>query len=839
MNQKIRVSQGIQYIIIGIAVMVFLLIWPLGVIQKIEVSKSEEVQLEESGPISVANNGTQMFIAEGTNLKAVDLYVLNDMQSETITFRVYDGAYQQLWETFYVVDEDAEFPGFIHIPIEMEMEEGWEYYYTVEGLTKDLYLAYEDTNTSTSFANGTLLYGGYELPGVNIIIRYIYNEPFSWWITAILGAVLFAIAKVCCVVVDKLFSEKWKHKNKEITVQRLIQWIANPILGLLVIVALLAVFPGRIFGVGVINYGFYYLGIILAAVVLFFGINYKRMGNAPLITKEVLVDKLPQWAMSVCFAKVLWSCYEYMNGLYTVHHIWATCKILIWLGMAFLCTLKKEEWLKIWNLVYLIPAAVVAYQRYKPYIGLEGEEALTYKWQAQMTFVAGFVALQVLVSLIQLILKKRKVNGSFNIWYTGLFVAVITLMIVFRNTRTWPIIAAIMFGVFYYRCWLWEKRTHLMQIFCNGIILNFVYMVYYCLMHRPYLRFRHNRFGMGFHTVTMTGYYLALVLCAIMVRLFARYYQTKRWQECWKELSLLGIANVYLFLTLSRTGYLAAFAMETFMCIFLVVLTEKKKLLGIIKKLAVGVAISVLFFPIVFTAQRMVPAVADDPIYSEIEVWEYVVEKGDRKDSELYIDITAFIKVAGNKLFGIDMGNISLSSIERNNYGILEQKNVSDIDNGSNAKIGPVYIANDSVLVASEADMMEEVSDVSNGRFEIFQEYIKQWNLTGHEKMQFEFPDGTTPAHAHNTFLQVIHDHGLITGVLFIVFGVVSFFLSIYRYITVKKECEEDVYNALPIAVILAFAVAGMVEWIFHFSNPFGFSMFIVIIPLLFTQKQV
>ena len=487
MNQKIRISQGIQYIIIGIAVIVFCMIWPLGILQKTEVSKSDEVQLEESGPISVANNGTQMFIAEGKNLKAVDLYVLNDMQSETITFRVYDGAYKQLWETFYVVEEDAEFPGFIHIPIDMEMEEGWEYYYTVEGLTKDLYLAYEDTNASTSFANGTLLYGGNELPGVNIIIRYIYNEPFSWWVTAIFGVILFALAKAGCVAVDKLFSQKLKDRNKEITVQNLIQWIANPILVLVVIAVLLAVFPGRIFGVGVINYGFYYLGILLTAVVVFFGINYKRSGTEPLITKEIILDKLPQWAMAICFAKVLWSCYEYMNGLYTVHHTWATCKIIIWLSLAFLCTLKKEEWVKIWNLVYFIPAGVIAYQRYKPYVGLEGEEALTCKWQAQMTFVVGFVALQVLVSLIQLILKKRKVNGSFNFLYSGLFAAVIAFMIIFRNTRTWPIIAAIMFGVFYFRCWLWEKRSCLMQIFCNGVILNFVYMVYYCLMHRQYL----------------------------------------------------------------------------------------------------------------------------------------------------------------------------------------------------------------------------------------------------------------------------------------------------------------------------------------------------------------
>lgn len=815
MNQKIKLNQGIKYVITGIALFMFLLIWPLGLWEKTEISKSNEIQSEESGPISVAQNGTQLFLAEGKELKAIELYALNEMKSETISLRIYDGGYKQLWETFYVVGKNTKFPGFLRIPVGIEVEEGALYFYTVEGLTKDLYLAYEKTATSDSVANGQLSYGGVVLPDVNIITRYIYEEPFGGWMIAGIGAFLFVTAFAGCKITDVLLETKFKNKNREITLQRLIQWVGNPLIAVGVISALWSVFPKRTFGVGVINYGFYYLGILLTASVLFFGINYKRKDNNSfdVLKKEVVTEKLPQWLMAICFAKILWSCYEYMNGLYDVHHTWATCKILTWLGLAFLCTLKKEEWMKIWNLVYLIPAAVVAYLRYKPFVGLETEEAITGRLQVKLVFVAGFVMLQVLVSLIQLILKKRKAYGSWSYWYLGIFVAVITLMIVFRNTREWPVIAAIMFGVFYYRMWLWEKRNCLMQIFCNGIILNFVYMVYYCLMHRTYQRFRHNRFSMGFHTVTMTGYYLALVLCAVMVCLFAKYYKTKRWQDCLKELSLLGVGNAYLIMTLSRTGYLAALVMEIFICVFFVLLKEKKKISGIVKKFAVGIVVSALCFPMVFTAQRILPAVVNEPVYSEVEIWDYTVQKGEAKDSGLYIDITAFVKIALNKLLGMDAGNISLTSMK------------------------PVYIMSDSIMVASEAESMEEVRDISSGRLTIFREYIKEWNFTGHEDMTFQLPNGDTPAHAHNSYLQVIHDHGLITGVLFLIFGVVSFLLSIRNY-SVKKQEGEEFYNALPIAVILAFAFAGLVEWIFHYANPMGFSLFIVIIPLLFKQHN-
>ena len=179
MNQKIKISKGIQYVIVAISLIVFFLIWPAGIIENTHTSKSGEVILRESDPISVANNGTQMFIAEGSCLKKVELYVANDMRGEIITFRLYDGAYQQLWETFHTVDDREKFPGFITILVDFEMEEGWEYYYTVEGLTTDLVLYYEDTNESSSYANGTLLYGGEEMP------QYLHtpiqggNQPYT------------------------------------------------------------------------------------------------------------------------------------------------------------------------------------------------------------------------------------------------------------------------------------------------------------------------------------------------------------------------------------------------------------------------------------------------------------------------------------------------------------------------------------------------------------------------------------------------------------------------------------------------------------------------------------
>lgn len=812
MNQKIKLSQGIQCVIIGIAILTFLCIWPWGIIRQPHTSKSEEVQATVSLPISVENNATQMFLAEGSYLKYVDLYVLNEMQGETITFRIYDGEYQQLWETFYAVDMEAKLPGFVRIPVGLDMEEEGMYYYTVEGLTRDLYLSYETLSESSSYANGTLTYGGGEVPDMNIIIRYHYADVFAWWMVLVAGLLLGTAAFVLCWAIDNLSQKKYPSWEAEVSVQRVIQCVGNPVVALGACVALFAVFPGRVFGTGMINYGFYYLGILLTAAVLLFGINYKREGSEPMVNLGKIKERWPEWAMAVCLSGVLWSCYEYMNGLYDIHHSYATCKLLIWFGLAFLFTFRKEEILRIWNLLYLIPACVGGYFYAKPYSGIE-EQGELYKLQAYVMIVMGMVCLQLIISTIGMIRKKQKPEAEWNWLYLGCLALLLGLMVIFRNTREWPVLTAVIFGAFYYRMWLWEKRDRLLEIFSNAILLNFLYTVGYCLLHRPYHRYRFTRFGMNYHTVTMTGYYLALVLCAVMVRLFVQYRRKNRWQDCWKELSLLGMGNVYLFLTLSRTGYLAAYVMEVFFVVFMTCIHDKKKIIGSLQKFAVVMAVSVVFFPIVFTWQRILPAVSNDPVYSEIELWEYTIEKGEPKNSDLYIDVPYFAKLAAEKLF-----NKNLSALG-------QSKDVESL----------VYAAGISTPLASNPEDMDTDYDMSNGRLDIFREYIGHWNLTGHEEMGVPFPNGEISTHAHNIYLQMIHDHGLITGIVFLIFGLVSFVWSIWRCIKYRQRLE---YQELTLAVLFAFALAGCVEWIFHICNPFGFSVFMVIVPLLFVERQ-
>ena len=65
--------------------------------------------------------------------------------------------------------------------------------------------------------------------------------------------------------------------------------------------------------------------------------------------------------------------------------------------------------------------------------------------------------------------------------------------------------------------------------------------------------------------------------------------------------------------------------------------------------------------------------------------------------------------------------------------------------------------------------------------------------------------------------------------------GFVTFVAGCLYYHRQKNKIS---YAALPVVVTVAVAVAGMVEWIYHLSNPCGFMLMMVITPLLFKNEK-
>ena len=833
MNQSIRLSKAIKILIIIFAVLVFAAICPANIIQQTYVSKSNEIMAMESDPVSVERNVTQMFVGEGGELSAVDLYVCNDMRGETITFRLYDASYSEIFNTFYVVRDNQEFPGFVHIPVGYDLIKDQEYYFTLEGLSADMTVAYEERETSTSIVNGFMSYGGIEIQRYNVIIRYEYSNPFVWWQVLIFGVAIAAAASALIWGVSRLFEKKLT--DKEVKVHSVFKVVLNPIVIIVGLALCLMIFPGRVFGTGIINYAFWGGSTVLLILVMLYLINYKRIGDKPVVDFKLLKANMQGYLQSFCIAMTLWYCFEYMNGLYEIHHSYATRRMMIWFLLGIICTYSLREVFKIWNILYLSVAGVVAYLYVKPNLGLEEEGGL-YRLQAYLHVIAGLVILLLIANLVRLILKKDKIEKKLSVPYLVFLAILLGMMIAFRNTRDWIIVMAVLFGVFYLREWISNKSDKILVVFGNGVILNFIFMVCYCMMHRPFNRYRLHRYGMGFHTVTMTGVYLSLVLSVALVWFLLKYKKSERLIDTWPWLLVLAVANVYQILTMSRTGYLASFITIVFIIFAFCCKMGKPVWKHMVKCFASLVVVTALFCPIVFTMTRIVPSFWNDPIYADVEVFGHQVFKGTPKDSEYYIDIQYYWERMKEKVFNIEE--------EETASNIWDTKDdlahlFKDMAVQAHKQFVPndVFVVDDSILVASAVDGAEDfevLDEMSNGRIEIFRDYIGQWNLTGHEDMGFEASFGGMHAHAHNVFLQVIHDHGLITGILFILFGITTFVLAMVRFYK-----RNDWGSLLIVAVVVAFAVSGMAEWNFHLCHPFGISLFMVITPLLFKSGNI
>lgn len=833
MNRSIRLSKAIKILIMICAALVFVAIWPVDIVQEKYISKSNEIFAMESDPVNVEHNVTQMFVGEGGELSAVDLYVCNDMQGETITFRLYDAGYNEIFNNFFVVKDNQELPGFVHIPVGYDLIKDQEYYFTLEGLTADMTVAYEAREMSTSIVNGFMSYGGVEIQRYNVIIRYEYSNPFVWWKVILFGITIVAAASALVWGVSRLFEKKFT--DRDVKVHTIFKAVLNPIVIIAGGILCLMIFPGRVFGTGAINYVFYGGSVVLFMVILLYVINYKRNGDEPCLKWNVFKSSIQGYLQSFCIAMTLWYCCEYMNGLYNIHHYLSARKMITWFMLIIVCTYSAKEIFTIWNGLYLIIASVAAYFYAKPYFGVE-EQGDLYKLEAYLFVIAGLVLLLLIGNIARLILKKEKIEKKLSVPYVVFYAFLLGMMIAFRNTRGWVVALVVIFIIFYLRQWVYNKNGNLLEVYGNGVLLNFIFMVCYSLMHRPFNKYRLYRYGMGFHTVTVTGVYLALIISVLLVCFLQKYRKSKNLIDTWPQLFILAVANVYLLLTLCRTGYLAVFVTTVFIVVAFCCKRGEAVWKHIAKCFGSILVMTVLFCPIVFTMTRIVPSFWNDPLYSEVEVFGAQVFKGTLKDSEYYITPEYYWDRMLEKLFDIQENEASIRSLEIKDQ-LLDLANDMSVQTHKVFAPGEVFVVDDNVLVASNEEGIEEqelLNEMSNGRIAIFKDYIAQWNLTGHEKMGFPGPSGGDYVHAHNVFLQVIHDHGLITGILFILFGVMTFIVALIRFFRYKD------WNVILIgSVVLAFAASGMVEWNFHLCNPFGIALLMVITPLLFKSGNI
>lgn len=820
MKKIVYKSKAVQTIILIIAAILILSLWPVRLWRETETTSIPSVTGTMTGVIDNEKTLLQEIIAQYNHMDAIDIYLDENSVGETFYLRILDEQWQMICEEKTQIDKDN-LPGFQRVMIDVDMEAGKMYYVILQGNDSEIFVGCESVSMADMPYLETMYYADDRQEGMILVADYHYSMPLRKTKVLVFDILILSAAGLLVSGV-----RLWYRKKEDglITVERVFRLVMNPVVAVGAAVCLAAVLAG-VCGQYLLDNTVYCISVILLALILFYGINHNRDGQKAVITLDYIKTHMGGLVQSIAIAGAIFACCEYMSGLYDIHHAVAERKEMLWFALAIIAMFQWKEIVNLYNAVYLAGAGIFGYYYYQTHLMPEMDELAVQvlKYTIWIGILLGLIVIRTLIGLFQ----RKLARPAYG--YAGLLALFFLMIIIFRNTRWWGVALVISFTLFYLNYGMWEHRGAILLNIARGMILQFLCSTGYALLHRPYVTYRNARYTHIFHTVTITATYFTMVECAAVIILLEKLKKSRKLKDCWKELTLFGVVSSYMLFTMSRTAF---FAVEAALLVAFAMTAEgkgKEKLTCFGKNMGMAIAAVIVCFPVTFSVQRNIPILASDPFLYEIEYSMYCPEdvmRGRHFDTPNFMRVGRFIDVFAEKIFSIPEGTFDI-------YGeIAEYERTHPGKN--TAKAEKVW------LVASTASLPDDVpeefrekDDYTNGRLDIFKSYIEQLNMTGHDEMGALLKNGEIATHAHNTYLQVAYDHGIFVGILFAFLGIVTFVKSCWYY---HKKKDKTACAALPAVVITTVAAAGMVEWIFHLSNPCGLMLMLVITPLVFRE---
>lgn len=902
MRKIISKSTAVRAVIIAFALLGILSIFPLRLFKSILPTSGGGTIVSESEGINFENNNLmQEFVARYDRLSSVDVYVTKVEKGRYIACVLYDENGGMVMKTF-VDTEGKEIPGYVNIPMEIDLEVGKTYTLKMTDCRSKYFVAFENVPPEPAYV-GNLKWKYENIEGLHLAAIYNYKLPLSKSRSLVAIGIIAALAAVMCLL-TYYYYRKNPEKNTLSTIWQAIRAFANPVAAVIFGALMIMVFPLKVFDSRVPDILFYELGLLVAAAIVFYAINHKPVKHEVGISFWQSLrneDRAQYLAIMFSMAMAIWYGSQYMNDLFDIYHSISERQLTVWLLIMILFTFSLREFFNLYNLVWVIGSALYGYRYYNLHKLADTEfEYDLHNKVLQLGVIIVILGGMLVLNLVRLIVTgirdrhqepahREKTHLVKPTLFGVLLIAFFVVIVVFRNTRLWGIYLALVYTALYIRIGSWNKKKDYYKILSGGLMMNFAISLIFSWLHRYFTGYVSGRFAFIFHTVTVTAEYLTFMGAAALVMLIVKVIALPKGTNlkgvivsAWKEMTLFGFIMSYAIFTVSRTAYVAIAG--TLLLVIVMVMACHRKQLGRI--LAVLVLSVVLCFPAAFTLQRILPTMAADPVFYPIDDADEFVRGGADWDNTNFMCVERFSNLFMGKILGADVG-VYQYPIDYYNYdgpsgaplyddygrpydespdnpdnqgtGAIELPEDIDVPGAEGLLADGTYDGEAERLLAAvgvtsaEIDMLrdqvrvayDEMEDyvdtsnpldvISNGRITIFKSYLKQLNMTGHDEMGALLPNGEIAGHAHNTYIQVAHDHGIPTGILFPVMLVAGLVSGIRYYL---KNREDEPLSLLTCAVIIGFAVAGISEWVFQYSNPMTMALMLSLAPLTFRTKE-
>ncbi|MBQ7955049.1 MAG: hypothetical protein IJ282_04815 [Lachnospiraceae bacterium] len=436
-----------------------------------------------------------------------------------------------------------------------------------------------------------------------------------------------------------------------------------------------------------------------------------------------------------------------------------------------------------------------------------------YEANAWIVGIYGLLAIR----MFYLFVMERK-RPRMNWPFFGVWLAMMLGMVFSANDETWFLWFFLAFGVFYLTDYSQKQLNTLFSGMVEGIIISFLYLQFQALLHRPYDTIRYT--GM-YENCNMNALFYVVSYLAVLGKWYLMKLKQRNFLLQIPLAVLAGVLWALTVFTMCRTALISMAVFTVLFVVFQVISRKKGRVLEFVVDCAMLLLAIILTFEPTYNLVRYIPAYNNDPIYFAWESKTKKIQVDEAFDSEKYVEFDemmeeAFGRIANLKgILGKSVSNILFPPLQ-----------VHAAENGDQ----PSYIFEDVGAMWEELrgtdpryPMLENPKDGNDSvkiREAIWEYYCSHFNLRGHNSEQNQVWVTATylAPHAHNMFIQIAYDHGILVGLLFIaVIGMTAFMVVRAMY---RHRQGALYYRMFMVAGILViFVTFGMFEICWRFGH--------------------
>lgn len=465
----------------------------------------------------------------------------------------------------------------------------------------------------------------------------------------------------------------------------------------------------------------------------------------------------------------------------------------------------------VWTIVWVIAAAAIT--------SFRGEE-IQYQgqWYTALinVWLMGLLAIRL---FIRFVTEKQSLPCSKRGFV--LFAVFMLLACLSKNDSFWPWWYFALFAMLYLTELTAEDRRLLQNALLNGIILSFFVIQGLAFMFRPYDVLRY----MGLYAnPNINALYYSLVYCAFLGK-YCSYFGRDKEAKGYRILRLVNLMFAgamwsFVCFTICRSAMLGM-ALETLCAGIYCLCKAQTQILRNAVKMTAGLLLCILICaPVSYCAVRYLPPLFHHPIWFDKEYSPNKVHSWDPIDSPKYITWEQVVEGLFGRLSDVDLSKLFSEETPR------EPIYVASLH--TDTMMAGLLMTQTPVL---DADSVNSVSI----RLEIFRYYLEHLNLWGHENAEhgLQLTENYWAPHAHNLFLQMAFNFGIIAGLFFFVWVLYGMLVLMRRAFRGEKDAG-SVSLLLFYVNILTF---GMLE-IVWLTGQLSFTLLFLLPWLVFTDER-